>query len=97
MSIELLNHYVGAVQDSHHARRSETARLLNPMPYHADYFGHKFHCDQNEKLVMFGVTHICGIDSFSGKVVGFVNMPIKNCFEIYAHFFRLVNDASLLV
>ena len=73
-----------------HARTTETARLLNPVPYRADYFGHKLHCDQNEKMVMFGVTHVCGIDGYSGKIVGFVTMPIKNNFEIYAHFFRLV-------
>ncbi len=69
------------------ARRSNTARQMNPVPYRADYFGHKLHIDQNEKLVMFGVTHICGIDGYSGKIVGFITLPIKNCVEIYAHFF----------
>jgi hypothetical protein len=62
----------------HAARRSCTARQLNPVPYHADYFGHKIHIDQNEKLVMFGMTHICAIDGYSGKIVGFITMPIKN-------------------
>ena len=69
------------------ARRANTARQMNPVPYRADYFGHKLHIDQNEKLVMYGVTHICGIDGFSSKIVGFVTMPIKNCVEIYSHFF----------
>ena len=33
------------------SRRAETAgRSLNPRTYHADYFGHKLHFDQNEKL-----------------------------------------------
>ena len=41
-----------------HARRTSTARQLNPVPYRADYFGHKLHIDQNEKLVMYGVTHM---------------------------------------
>ena len=72
----------------HHARRTGTARSMNPMPYHADYFGHKVHVDQNEKLIMFGVTHVCAVDGYSGKVVGFITMPIKNCVEIYAHLFR---------
>lgn len=27
------------------------------------------------KLVLFGVTHICAIDGFSGMIVGFVTMP----------------------
>ena len=30
------------------------ANNLNPIPYHAEYFGHKLHMDQNEKLNMFG-------------------------------------------
>ena len=35
------------------ARRAQTAgRSLNPKVYKADYFGHKLHIDQNEKLVM---------------------------------------------
>ena len=30
------------------------------------------HIDQNEKLVMFGVTHICAVD---GKIMSFITMP----------------------
>ena len=41
---------------------------MNPIPYQADYFGHKLHIDQNEKCVMYGVTHICG----------FITMPVEN-------------------
>lgn len=70
------------------ARRSNTARLMIPLPYRADYFGHKLHIDQNEKLVMFGVTHVCGVDGFSKKIIGFATMPIKNNVEIYSHFFK---------
>ena len=61
---------------------------MNSVPYQTDYFGHKVHVDQNEKLVMYGVTHICVVDGFSGKIVGFVTMPVKNNIEIYTHFFR---------
>ena len=71
-----------------HARRTATARQMNPIPYRADYFGHKLHIDQNEKLVMFGVTHICAVDGYSGKIVGFITMPVKNNVEIYSHLFR---------
>ena len=46
------------------------------------------HIDQNEKLNMFGVTHIIGIDGFSKKIVGFCSMPIKNSVLIYDIFFR---------
>ena len=71
-----------------HAQRTATMRNMNPVPYRADYFGHKLHVDQNEKLIMFGVTHICAVDGYSGKVVGFVTMPVKNNVEIYIHLFR---------
>jgi len=71
-----------------HARRTATARKLNPVPYHADYFGHKLHVDQNEKLVMLGETHICAVDGYSGKIVWFVTMPVKNNIEIYTHLFK---------
>lgn len=75
----------------HSARRNRAERRLNPIPYHATHFGHKLHIDQNEKLVMFGVTHICAIDGYSGKVVGFITTPVKNNVEIYSHLFRLVH------
>jgi hypothetical protein len=60
-----------------HARRTATARQMNPIPYRADYFRHKLHIDQNEKLVMFGVTHICAVDGYSRKIVSFITMPVK--------------------
>ena len=76
---------------SHHqARCTATESQTNPQPYHADYFGHKLHVDQNEKLAMFGVTHIAAIDGYSAKIVGFVTMPIKNNLEIYEHLYRYV-------
>ena len=61
---------------------------MNPTPYVAFYYGEKMHIDQNEKLNMFGVTHIIGIDGFSKKIVGFCSMPIKNSVLIYDKFFR---------
>ena len=72
----------------HHQRRNSTARRLNPISYSAEYFGHKMHVDQNEKLVMYGVTHVCARDGYSGKVVAFITMPVKNNKEIYKHLFR---------
>ena len=35
----------------HHAHRTATAQSINPLPYHADYFRHKLHVDQNESLL----------------------------------------------
>ena len=72
----------------HSLRMNVTQRLMNPTAYVALYYGHKIHIDQNEKLTMFGVTHIIGIDGFSKKIVGFCSMPIKNALSIYEHFFR---------
>ena len=69
-------------------RERRTTQSLNPRPYRATYFGEKLHIDQNEKLVMFGVTHVCAIDGYSGKIVGFVSMPVKNNAEIYENLFR---------
>ena len=36
-----------------------------PVPYRADCFSHKMHFDQNEKLVMYEVTHVIAIDGHS--------------------------------
>ena len=72
----------------HYQRQTDTAPRLNPIPYHASYFGHKLHIDQNEKMVMYGVTHVCAVDGFSGKIVAFASMPVKNTVEIYKHICR---------
>ena len=45
--------------DGHQACRSNTINRLNPIHYQANYFGHKLHIDQNEKLVAFGITRDC--------------------------------------
>ena len=66
-------------------RTVESERRRNPVPYMARYFGEKVHIDQNEKLVMFGTTHIYAIDGFSGKVVAFCSMPVKNNCTIYEY------------
>ena len=64
---------------TYHSRRStRTQMLLNPVPYSAKYFGEKLHIDQNEKLVLFGMTHVCAVNGYSGMIVGFATMPIKN-------------------
>ena len=50
-------------------RRTSTTRAVNPIPYRADYFGHKLHIDQNEKLAMHGVTHLAPIGGHSSFLV----------------------------
>lgn len=68
----------------HHEKRvTRTQSLINPIPYSSYYCGQKLHIDQNEKLVMFGATHVCAIDGHSGMIVGFVTMPLKNNITIY--------------
>ena len=69
----------------HQRRTNSTARMPNPHPYFAEYSGHKLYVDQNEKLTMYGVTHVCAVDGYSVKIVAFVTMPVKNNVEIYTH------------
>ena len=71
----------------HNRRVNRTQCMINPIPYSAKYFGEKMHVDQNEKLVQFGVTHVCAVDGYSGMIVGFVTMPIKNNRIIYEHLY----------
>ena len=35
-------------------RQHDIARRFNPVPYNAQYLGHKLHIDLNEKLVHYG-------------------------------------------
>lgn len=77
---------VNPVHHSH--RRKCTHRSINPIPYNAQYFGEKLHVDQNEKLINYGVTHVCAIDGFSSKIVGFVSMPVKSNTIIYSELYR---------
>jgi len=79
----------------HQARVTATAKQTNPVPYRADYFGQKLHLDQNEKLVMYGVTHTCAVDGHTRKIVGFQTMSIKNNVEIYRSLYWLVFINSL--
>nr|XP_029133925.1 uncharacterized protein LOC114920450 [Labrus bergylta] len=72
----------------YHEMRKRGARNLNPVPYSAAYMGHKIHIDQNEKLVMFGVTHVLAIDGYSSKVVAHATMPVKNNLTIYEEVYR---------
>ena len=72
-----------------------TQRQTNPVPYVAQYFEEKLHIDQNEKLIAFGITHVCAVDGFSGKIIALCSMPIKNNRVIYEHIFLLVKCSYL--
>eukprot|EP00731_Ephydatia_muelleri_P015819 Em0009g243a len=41
-----------------------------------------------KSLSCLGLPHICAIDGYSGKIVQFVSMPVKNPVQIYQHLFR---------
>ena len=69
-------------------RQQHTYRLMNPIPYYAQYHGHKLHLDQNEKLIRFGVTHVAASDGYSGKLLGIISMPVKNPIAIYDELYR---------
>ena len=73
---------------SYERRRHDLIDRTNPIPYEAHYFGHKIHLDQNEKLVMFGTTHVIAVDGYSGKIVGHSTMPVKNNLLIYRDVYR---------
>ena len=64
-------------------RCMQAGRSFNPKVYKADYFGHKLHVDQNEKLVMYGVTHVVARDRYSGMITGYTTMAIKSNLTIY--------------
>ena len=72
----------------HERRTTRTERQINPIPYSSKYFGHEVHIDQNEKNVLFGLTHVCAVDGYSGMIVGFSTYPVKNNALIYEHLYR---------
>lgn len=91
VSSERVGKSLARVNPEHHKRRTtRTERQINPIPYSAKYFGHKVHIDQNEKLVLFGVTHVCAVDGYSGMIIGFATFPIKNNILIYDNLYRYV-------
>jgi hypothetical protein len=44
--------------------------------------------DQNEKIGMFGATHVLAVDGYSGKIVAWKSMPVKNNLVIYDSVYR---------
>ena len=37
---------------------------------------------------MYRVTHVTAVDGYSGMILGFVTMPIKNNIEIYENLYK---------
>lgn len=72
----------------HQQRQRTTQQLLNPIPYRVTAHGEKLHLDQNEKVVMYGMTHVVAVDGYLRKIVGFITLPVKNAIAIYDCLFR---------
>ena len=72
----------------HRERQIPTFRHLNPIPYYAEYFGHKLHLDQNEKLIRYGVTEVLAVDGYSSFITAKSVMAKKNNIVIYEEVFR---------
>lgn len=67
---------------SHGLRQTDSIRRFNPVPYNAQYFGHKCHVDLNEKLVHYGCSLVGAIDGFSGMIVSLFTIHRKNCMDV---------------
>lgn len=66
----------------HQQHQQSTLQLMNPIPYRVTAH-EKLHLDQNEKVIMSGMTHVVAIDGYSRKIVGFIMLPAKNVIAIY--------------
>ena len=58
-------------------RCMQAGRSFNPKVYKVEYFGHKLHVDQNDKLGMYDVTHVVACDRYSEMITGYMTMAIK--------------------
>ena len=59
-------------------RQNVVGRLLNPKVCNGKMFVDEIHYDQNEKLGIFRVVHVCAQNGFSGKIVGHAKIARKN-------------------
>ena len=76
------------VDPGYQCRQQSLVDRTNPAAYYASAFGHKLHLDQNEKLIMFGVTHVIAIDGYSRMIVAHLTIPVKNNILIYEQVYR---------
>ena len=49
---------ISQVAPIQHQRQHSHQQLMNPILYRVTTCGEKFHLDQNEKVVMYGTTHV---------------------------------------
>ena len=70
------------------ASRRDLLNQMNPVPYRAPFFGHKAHMEQNEKMEMYGCTHVALIYGCSRYICRFITILTKNPILIYKYLFR---------
>ena len=76
-------------------RQNIVGSSLYPKICNAKVFAGKVHYDQNEKLGIFRVVHVCLRNGFSCKIVGHAKIARKNKLVIYEEEYRLVITFSL--
>ena len=54
---------------NHREWQTSTTRHLNPIPYYAEYFGHKLHLDQNKKLIQYGMMEVIAVNGYSSFIM----------------------------
>ena len=50
--------------EQHHEQQTLSTRHLNPVPYYAEYFGHRLHLDHNENLIQHSMTEVIAVDGY---------------------------------
>lgn len=66
-SSQCVNQSLAQVNSVFYERRTRTKCQNSPILYSSNILWK--HIDQNEKLVLFGVTHVCATDEYSGMMV----------------------------
>jgi len=51
----------------HQQCQQSTLQLMNPIPYRVTAHREKLHLDQNEKVIVYEMTHVVAIDGYSPK------------------------------
>ncbi len=76
--------------ENHQIRQLDGQRRFNPVPYNAQYFGHKLHIDLCEKLVDYGCILVGAIDGYSGFIASCFTVHRKNNIDVYRMYRELM-------
>ena len=64
-------------------RKVKAGWLSSPRVYSAEYFGHKIHYPQDEKLGIHETIPVCAMDGYSNMITEFAAMARKNRLTIH--------------